>query len=209
MAAIVQRDDAKRLIEHRRQYLNLFCCQRADSLRHWWMRLPDAARVQILEECGVPRAAAPRARCPEGYTVEALMARDLEEEPPNAPPLYLPYATARESPTTRASAPSSRTRSSRAESRGPQLDRRPADGSRAPRPGRDARYRRYDGALRSFAIVADPLTEWAPTVARRRRGRRRRPPSRDSPRGVACPCTYSGDVLYRRRRTTPWSGWIF
>jgi hypothetical protein len=114
MASLVQRRDKRADIDNRRQYLQLFACQRAAPLYRWWYSLAIDTKHDLLKSWGIPERPInePTPRFPAHFHVDELLKAD-DQAPVTQPPLYAPL----------------------------------------------------DGVLRTFAIVADPLTKWAPRVS--------------------------------------------
>ena len=114
MASLVQRRDKRADINNRRQYLQLFACQRAAPLYRWWYALNIETKHDLLKSWGIPERPIndPNPRFPAHFHVDELLKAD-DQAPVTQPPLYAPL----------------------------------------------------DGVLRTFAIVADPLTRWAPRVS--------------------------------------------
>ena len=90
MASLVQRRDKRADIDNRRQYLQLFACQRAAPLYRWWYALAIETKHDLLKSWGIPERPInePNPQFPAHFHVDALLEAD-DEPPITQPPLYL------------------------------------------------------------------------------------------------------------------------
>ena len=91
MASLVQRRDKRADITNRRQYLQLFACQRAAPLYRWWYSLAIDTKHELLKSWGIPERPLndPNPRFPSHFHVDALLEAD-DEVPVSYTHLTLP-----------------------------------------------------------------------------------------------------------------------